>query len=110
MNTAVKSLTTRTLSWWSFSFRITKSQMTIMILSFAVIMSAFSLVYMKDFNRRLTSQYETLQDSNVQLHNSWSQLMIQKSKLAGQRRVADLARQDLNMKVPAPKSVVMIHQ
>lgn len=110
MNTAVKVLTGKTLVWRSFSWRLTRLHMVLMLSVTAILLSAFSLVYLKDMNRRLTSHYEVQQSNNIQLRNRWSQLVIKKSKLAGQRHVAALAKRDLHMTLPLASAIVMIHQ
>jgi cell division protein FtsL len=110
MNTAVKALTGKALVWRSFSWRMTRHQFILMLSVAAILLSAFSLVYLKDVNRRLMSHYEVQQSNNIQLRNRWSQLVIQKSKFAGQRHVAALAKRDLHMTLPLASAIVMIHQ
>ena len=110
MNTAVKTLTARGLSVRTLSLSINRQQVVLFLLFTLVLLSAFALVYVKDLNRRLTSQLESVQTENVQLHNDWTQLLLNKSNLANQSRVSQLAHKDFHMSIPAPKSVVMIHQ
>lgn len=74
-----------------------------------VLLSAFGLIYLKDTNRQMISQLSALQASNTELHNQWTQSLLIKMQLANQARVIHLARDNLNMDMPVPKSVVMIH-
>ncbi|OGT30539.1 MAG: cell division protein FtsL [Gammaproteobacteria bacterium RIFCSPHIGHO2_12_FULL_35_23] len=108
MNTAVRALTSRSIALWELPFVITREYMMVFSLSFLVLLSAFGLIYLKDVNRRLNNQFEVMQTQNVQLHNEWTQLLLHKTALANQERVAQLAHQELNMSMPASGAVVMI--
>ena len=109
MNTAVRAITSRSLSLWVLPVTLKKTHFFIFSLMMACLLSAFSLVYVKDMNRRLTSQVENVQSQSVQLHNQWTQLLLQKSNLAGQAQVAQEAKKDFHMFVPSPTKVVMLN-
>jgi cell division protein FtsL len=108
MNTAVKAITSRGLSLWTLPISWSKAHLVIFIMALAVIASAFSLVYVRDMNRQLTSQVAQAQFENGTLHNQWTQLLQKKSALASQANVAVLAKKDFGMKLPKPRSVKML--
>lgn len=109
MNTAVKTLGYRSPVSLNFSLLITKQYCFVLTLAMVVLLSAFGLIYMKDTNRQMISQLNALQANNTELHNQWTQSLLIKMQLANQSRVIHLARDNLNMEMPVPKSVVMIH-
>ncbi len=106
MNTAVRAIASRGL--WVVPITLNRIHFVIFGLIMASLLSAFALVYVKDMNRRLTSQWQAVQTKNVELHNQWAQLLLKKSQLANQSHVAQVAKQDFQMSIPAPRSVVMI--
>lgn len=108
MNTAVRALASRGLTTWTLPIELSRVHFFIFGLAMTVLISAFALVYVKDMNRRLINQMQTTQMNNVQLHNQWTQLLLTKSTLANQARVAVLAKQDFQMQMPAAGSVVMV--
>lgn len=110
MNTAVKTLSYRASLPLVFPIIATKKYCLVLSLAVIVLMSAFGLVYLKDVNRRLISQLDTLQANQAELRNHWTQFLLEKMQLANQTRIIHLARDNLNMDMPVPKSVVMIHQ
>ena len=109
MNTAVRAITSRSLTWWALPLTITRQHIVAFGLALMVLLSAFSVVYVKDMNRRLMSQLQSAQMNNVQQHNQWTQLVLQKSTLANQAHVAQLAHKEFHMTVPAPGSVVIVN-
>ena len=110
MNTAVRILTNRGIALWELPIAFTREQLMVLGLSLSVLLSGLGLVYQKDVNRRLTNQVETMQMQNVQLHNRWTQLLLQKSSLANQSRVATLAHQNFDMQMPASSAVVIVDE
>lgn len=110
MNTAVKTLGYRATLTWSFPIVATKRYFLLLSLAIIVLISAFALVYLKDVNRRMISQLDSLQADQAQLRNQWTQFLLEKMQLSNQTRIIHLARDNLDMDMPVPKSVVMIHQ
>lgn len=106
MNTAVRAIASRGL--WVVPISLNKVHLFIFVLIIGSLLSAFGLVYVKDMNRRLTNHWQVVQSQNVQLHNQWTQLLLQKSKLANQLHVAQMAKRSYQMSVPAPRSVVIV--
>ena len=109
MNAAVKALAYRGISFdWHFPAIVMKKYILLLSLALVVLCSAFGLVYQKDVNRRLMSQLGTLQSANTELHNEWTQNLLQKMKLANQSRIISIAKDKMGMDLPAPKSVLMV--
>jgi len=52
-----------------------------------VVLSALSVVYTKDLNRRLFIQYQGLQTAANQNHTNWSRLLLAQSTWDNQARV-----------------------
>ena len=101
MNAVVRTLNQTTvfprLLTWSFS---SKRHLTMISLMFAVLFSAFSLVYVKDMNRRLMGDLQTLQGARDHLRTQWSQLLLEESTWSSQSRVEQIAKQHFIMAVP----------
>lgn len=109
MNAYVKAaLQSRVLVLRGLPFTLTKMHALVFGLALAVLLSAFSLVYVKDMNRRLMNRSQSLQSHYVELHSQWSQLLVARGNLASQSRVAEIAAQKLHMVMPKPSKIVMI--
>jgi cell division protein FtsL len=83
-------------------------RMTALVLTIAVVLSAFAVVYVKDLNRRLFIQSQGLQMANNKLQVEWGKLLLEQSTWSSQARVQQLAQERLNMKVPSPSEVNLI--
>jgi cell division protein FtsL len=109
MNAAVKALSYRATTLnLAFPIIVTRKYVFLLSLALVVLCSAFGLVYQKDVNRRLMTQLGTLQNVNTELHNRWTQSLLQKMKLADQSRIIAIAKTKMDMDLPAPKSVKMV--
>lgn len=78
------------------------------VLTIAVVLSAFAVVYVKDLNRRLFIQYQGLQTAHTKLHVEWGKLLLEQGTWSSQARIQHLAQEQLNMKIPAPSDVRLI--
>ena len=94
--------TTLNLSWAEY-FR---KQMLLTILMVSFLFSAFGIIYVKDVNRRLMGNLQTLQVTSTTLHNSWSQLLLEKSTWDNQARIQAIAEHQLGM--ITPKSQILL--
>lgn len=72
------------------------------------LLSAFAVVYVKDLNRRLFIEYQTLQDTQNQLNVDWSRLLLEQSVWSTHVRIQAVAEQRLSMEIPAPKNRIMV--
>lgn len=87
---------------------VTKKNMLISVLILILFVSAFAIVYMKDLNRRLFIQYQTLQREKAQQIIDWGRLLLEQSTWSTQSRIAQLAQHQLGMEIPNAKNVVLI--
>ena len=81
---------------WSSSREI----LLILCLGVLVLLSAISVVYVKDLNRRLFITKQTLQHQHEQYLTDWSQLLLEQSAWSNQARIQQVAQQKLNMRLP----------
>jgi cell division protein FtsL len=109
MNVAVKAINQTTLLSNRFAVALfAKTQLVIIALIFAVLVSALGVVYVKDNNRRLLSELQTLQNLRSNLHIRWSQLLLEEGAWTAAARVQKIAGQKLNMILPVAKSIILI--
>ena len=79
-----------------------------LVLILAVILSALSLAYVKDLNRRLFVDYQTMQKDYVQLQVDEGKLLLEQSLLAPHAKIQQVAEQNIDMQMPVAKDVVML--
>ncbi|MBN1684844.1 MAG: cell division protein FtsL [Gammaproteobacteria bacterium] len=90
---------------WSEYLRKHRLVMSLMI---GLLFSAITVIYVKNMNRELVSDLQTLQDTRSDLHTQWSQLLLEESALTARARVAEVAQEKLGMVVPANREVILI--
>ncbi len=78
------------------------------ILFCLLLLSAFSVVYIKDLNRRLLVQYEQVKHSNAHAMVQQGKLLLEQSTLLSQSRIQHLAQKKLHMVVPKAKDIVLV--
>ncbi len=85
-----------------------KNQLLVGTLIILLLVSAFSVIYLKDLSRRLFIQYQQAQQ--VQEHDEveWSKLLLEEGAWSTQARIQNLASTQLDMVMPAMKNIVMI--
>ena len=111
MNTAAQLLNKSTLSrTWVVSFLISKAQFSLFLLSFAVLISALSIVYVTNASRGCRANIQQFIAERNQLHTEWGQLLLEKATWTMQARVEQVANDKLSMVIPDTKSVVIIDE
>ncbi len=85
-----------------------KNQLTVVLLIVFLIMSAFSVIYLKDLSRRKFIHYQQLQKVQQNDEVEWSKLLLEEGAWSTQTRVQNIATTQLNMVMPAMKNIVMI--
>jgi cell division protein FtsL len=109
MNVAVKTLNQTVVSpvvlSWPVSIRL---QLSVWILIFSVLLSAFSLIYIRDVNRKLVNDLQMSQSTYQTLHIEWSRLLLEKSTLSVRPHIAKVAKQKLGMITPSADSIVLV--
>lgn len=85
-----------------------KQQLQISALIILLLVSAFSVIYLKDLSRRLFIRYQNLQQVQQRNEIEWSKLLLEEGAWSTQARVQNIATTQLNMITPTMKEVVMI--
>ncbi len=81
---------------------------SVVLLSSAILITSFGLVYLKDVNRRYFIQYQTLLHSQQQQRVLWGKLLLEQSTLSTQARIQTLAQRKLHMRIPVAKDIVIV--
>lgn len=74
------------------------------------LLSAFTLIYLKDLNRRLFIEYQQLQDTRQQYETNWGKLLLEQSTWSTQARIQSLAQKRLAMIYPNQKNIVIVEE
>jgi cell division protein FtsL len=75
-----------------------------------VFVSAIQLIQIRQQNRLLFAQLQTLQQQHELLEEQWRKLQLEQSTWAQLSRIETIAKKQLNMKVPSLKDTVIIRQ
>src|SRR5690348_13432654 len=78
-------------------FVLSKEYCRLICLIMMVLVSAVAVVYVKDLNRRLFSELETLQQARDELRIESGQLLLEQNTWATQARIQQIAQQQLSM-------------
>ncbi len=88
-------------------FKVLKP-VALVVLVISVFASALCVIYFKHCSRQYFTELQNLQQASENLHVEWSQLLVEQGTWASDVRVDKVARQHLNMLLPAPQDVVVI--
>lgn len=80
----------------------------LLIVLVLALLSAISLLYVKDLNRRLFIDYQKMQTSYTQLQTEHEKLLLEQSAWSTSMRVQQIAEQRLNMQMPNANTVVIV--
>ena len=72
--------------------------------------SALSVVYVKDFNRRLFIEYQAIEMERNELQVDFGKLLLEQGTWSAQSRIQDIAQEKLEMRVPALEDVHLIRK
>lgn len=109
MNAAARLLNQGVLSrGWVVSVFLTRFDVSLFVLVFAVLISALSLIYVTNSARSLNASIEQSYAEHDQLHIQRGQLLLERSTLTMQARVQDIAEEHLNMVIPEGKAIVIV--
>jgi cell division protein FtsL len=90
------------------TYFLTRQQMTVMVLSLAVVVSALSVIYVSYMTRVLQANYQHQMVENDRLQIQRSQLLLERGTWMMQGRIQQIAENKLDMVVPDQKSVKII--
>lgn len=93
-----------------FSGLISRQHSRIIWLALAVFLTSLAILYAKNQQRLLFIQSQNLTRQTNALETEWGQLLLEQSTWSMQARVERVATQQLNMVMPAPKSIIMVKQ
>lgn len=109
MNAAAKTLSQGNVFRGDFSFLITSSTSFIaMILWLFVIVSALSVVYVRNLERQYTNQGDQTIHQSQQLDIEHSQLLLEKSMWSAPGRIRNLAQHQLDMRLSKQANTVSL--
>ena len=109
MNTAIRGIVAENVRRRSLTFQITKRGILVVFLVITLLCSAFTVVYVKDLNRRLFIQYQILQREKAEELIQWGKLLLEQSTWSTQSRIQQIAQRKLKMKIPTAKEVILIN-
>ena len=113
MNTAVKitraSVPIDHVLYWADIFSIISlSRLRLGLLFMAILVSALSVVYVKDLNRRFFIEQQILETAQNQIQVDWGRLLLEQGAWSAQSRVQELASSQLGMRAPLPQEIVLV--
>ncbi|WP_371188119.1 cell division protein FtsL [Thalassotalea maritima] len=79
------------------------------VLAIAVLLSAFSVIYMSHLNRQATIQLERLYSERDELDVEWRNLRLEQHSLAEHSDIEIKAKQHLNMYRPKASEEIIIN-
>lgn len=85
-----------------------KKVIGIIFLLVMTLFSALSVVYVKNYERRLFSELQFSQQAAQKLHVEWGQLLLEQSTWATPARVQSIAQDRFDMKLPNLSSIYMV--
>ncbi|MFW0094424.1 MAG: cell division protein FtsL [Coxiella endosymbiont of Haemaphysalis qinghaiensis] len=109
MNTATRCIVAENCKKRSCTLQITKLGILVVFSLIALLYSAFSIVYVKDLNRRLFIQYQVLQREKAEEIIQWGKLLLEQSTWSAQFRIQQVAQRRLEMQIPTAKEVILVN-
>lgn len=107
MNAAARALAQGTFTAENIrEMALTPRNIILSILLLCVLASACGVVYLKDLNRRLFFELQSLQQQRDELNVQAGQLLLEQNTWSTQARVQQIAQSVLTMDVPAKQIVV----
>lgn len=111
MNAAARLLKQNTLSKTQvFSVLLSKVQFSVLMLIFAVLISALSMVYVTNITRGLNAGLQQSLSEGRRLHLQTNQLLLERGSLLTQARIQQVAVAQFDMVVPNSQSVVIVNE
>jgi len=80
----------------------------ILALAVAVMASAIASVYAKHESRKLFTELQSLSTERDEMEVEWGKLQIEQSTWSTYGRVEQLAREQMDMRVPPPEDVSLL--
>ncbi len=77
-------------------------------LIFLLIGVVVNYVYYQNETRKLFAETQGVEKQKLELNAEWARLQIEKSTLVSNNRIEQVAREELNMKLPEDEQVMVI--
>jgi cell division protein FtsL len=94
----------------AIAYFLTRRQAIVVGLTFAILLSALSIIYITHLTRILHANYQHNLVERTRLHMERGQLLLERSTWMVQARIQQIAETKLGMIIPDHKSVVIIHE
>jgi cell division protein FtsL len=79
-----------------------------MLLLLAVTATSLGIVYARHESRRLFADLHLLTQKRDEMNVEWGQLLLEQSTWGAHGRVEQLAREQLQMRIPMPKERIIV--
>jgi cell division protein FtsL len=83
-----------------------RSYFSIVVLAITLLLTSFGIICVQNINRQLTNNLQTLQMTNINLHNQWSQLLLEQSTWTAATRIEQIAQHNLKMITPKTQHIL----
>ncbi|VAW45921.1 hypothetical protein MNBD_GAMMA02-1091 [hydrothermal vent metagenome] len=78
------------------------------MLSFVLVGVLVNYVYFQNETRKLFAETQSVEKQKLELDDEWARLQVEKSTLVSNNRIEQVAREQLNMKLPEDEQVLVI--
>jgi len=82
--------------------------LVVAVLGAGVMATALGVVYAKFESRKLFVELQSLHQERDAMNVEWGQLQLEQSTWATHGRIEQVARKELDMRMPAPQDVVIV--
>ncbi len=107
MNAAAKALTQSTRGR---GLVMTRDGFWALFWLICALASAISVIYVKNAQRCLAAELQTLQNRHNQMEVEWGQLVLEHGALTAPARLEHIAAANFHLKLPGPHDIVMVEQ
>ncbi len=76
--------------------------------SFVLVGVLVNYVYFQNETRKLFAETQSVEKQKLELDDEWARLQVEKSTLLSNNRIEQVAREQLNMKLPEDGQVLVI--
>lgn len=83
-------------------------RLAVVLLGFAVLVSALSVIYAKHETRKYFVELQGLEHQRDEMEINWGKLQLEQGAWATHGRIEQLARKRLDMIIPPAQSVVIV--
>ncbi len=107
MNAVTRTMDSQRLALLSLG-QIARPSLAILVMMILLLVSAFSIVYAKDLERRLFIEYQEQQQQKNNAIIEWNKLLLEQGAWSAQLRIQKMVGDELGMVVPEAGDIVLI--